>query len=822
MTQATTSAGEAALSKIHAYAAAGFGPDLLPIIPPDARVSASSRHPGHVARSRGKIPGKFVGDGWVGYGEWTAVEATAQDIEKWAGWPSGVGLQGRNYPGLDIDVSDAPLADKIEACAILTLGAAPVRFGNGTRRLLTYAAPGLKKRRLAFRPASQAEQSLGDGDRGGGHGAEGREPASGEDKPFAVELLGAGQQYVVEGTHPKTGLPYWWRDGQSPAVIGPERLTVITVEQVEEFFTQVAALFEQEGYEIASTTTFGGGGAGAYVHQDNLFAPSIGAIQRALAVLPNDYDYDTWFKACCAIKAASGATEEGYDLFEAWSLTYGENTPDLCRDKWDSAKPPFRVGWWWLSQEARKYGFSPAREDFGFGEEPAPDSTGLELQPTARMFAQSVWVDGQSLVVDRIDGRLRDREQFNAKWWEVGPPHSKDCAWNVFLEEGRQRATVQNLTYRPGQPEFAYEPSLAATCYNTWRPGNALPEMVSEAEVQPYLEHLAYLFDREEEVRQFLDWQTWIVRYQHLKPHWGVVIGSAYQGNGKSILMEPLREAFGRHNVRNISADDMVGNYSGWILNTKLAVGEEMHTFERRATMNRLKNYLASPPDTLRVNPKFGRQLEVPNILAFVFFTNHEDSFAFEAEDRRFFVLWSDAPPQEQPYYVRLVGWLNGGGAAKVAAWLRDRQIADFSAQGRAPPSAAKEEMRKATRTPLDEWMEDGIVAGGHDGEGVLGPDLVVLRDLQRYAPSPKYGQFASAKAVEAAIRRAGGSGLKVRLNLTGEQPATITPPPGNLRQVRLFAIRNVERYIEADPDFLIAEFWRQREACGAYKATVL
>jgi hypothetical protein len=158
----------------------GFTSELLPIIPPDATVAAgSSVRPEY----RGKTPGVRNEDGtWNGLGgPWSVdLQATVKDAKQWQSWGASVGLQGRTFPGLDIDVEDAALASLITELARDCLGFAPVRSRTGfPRRLLMYrAAEPLKKRRLAF--TYQGEKQ-------------------------AVELLGLGQQYVVEGGHPKGG-----------------------------------------------------------------------------------------------------------------------------------------------------------------------------------------------------------------------------------------------------------------------------------------------------------------------------------------------------------------------------------------------------------------------------------------------------------------------------------------------------------------------------------------------------------------------------------------------------------------------------------------
>lgn len=127
---------------------------------------------------------------------------------------------------------------------------------------------------------------------------------------FAVEVLGDGQQYVVEGTHPKTRQPYLWRDGRSPAVVGEAGLTRVTADQVEAFLERVTWLVENlwDG-EILAASGLGAGATGSGVFQGNLQAPSLAAVRQALAAIPNDLDYEDWFRVMAMTKAATEGLE---------------------------------------------------------------------------------------------------------------------------------------------------------------------------------------------------------------------------------------------------------------------------------------------------------------------------------------------------------------------------------------------------------------------------------------------------------------------------------------------------------------------------------
>ena len=622
----------------------------------------------------------------------------------------------------------------------------------------------------------------------------------------AVELLGEGQQYVVEGIHPKTGKPYYWRDGVSPADVGIENLPAITLAEVDLCFARIEACILSFGGTIVGQSH--GSANRASVGDAGLYAPSLGAVERALAAIPNDVDYDTWLKVGAAVKGAAG--EEGYPAWEAWSLTWAENTPEVCHDKWASLRPPFKLGWPWLSSLAGKHGFSGAREDFGFDNaskaeeaepKPEPDDDGDADRKAARqsadMFGRSVFVENLECAFDLATLRMRSKMQFNAQWWTVGDPaDSHKSAWAVFMRGGAERRNVISATYRPNGKLFVEERGVGM-CVNLWRdPGvKAATTPVNDNDVSPWLDHVAYLVPDPRERTILLDLLAAIVQRPDLKPNFGLCMGSQHQGVGKSIMLEPVRYLLGAHNVREIGPEEIASSYSGWAAETKLLIVEEMHSFDRKATMNKLKALVAAPPWRLYVNPKYGKPFEVPNLLAAVFFTNHYDALQLELNDRRFFVLWAPVEPKPDLYYTLLMSWFREGGDALAGAWLMQRDVSHFNMQGRAPATTAKENMRRMTRPLLDEWIEEGIEAA----TAPFNVDLVTVKDVWASIPDVivRGGSRPTQHKIAAAISRYGGKHLG-RVTVSGEK-------------VSVYSVRRHRNYASLAPEMLAARLARMR-----------
>jgi hypothetical protein len=179
------------------YWAAGFT-GIIPVIPPDAPLSAASKIK---PEDRGKVPGRLNGQGTWGGFDWLHHETSEPELGAWERMGASIGLRAAHWPGLDIDVVDAALADLVESVAKRTLGPAPRRVGRPPKRLLAYRAKEPFGRMRLWCKAPDSERA------------------------HLVELLGDGQQYVVDGIHAATRQPYEW--DLDPTVIGAGGLTEI-------------------------------------------------------------------------------------------------------------------------------------------------------------------------------------------------------------------------------------------------------------------------------------------------------------------------------------------------------------------------------------------------------------------------------------------------------------------------------------------------------------------------------------------------------------------------------------------------------------------
>lgn len=522
--------------------------------------------------------------------------------------------------------------------------------------------------------------------------------------------------------------------------------------------------------------------------------------------------YDQWIDVMVAVKAATGGSEEGFALFDEWSAQAPRYDAEVTRQKWDSFRPPYRKGWGWLAARAAELSggdFSSADEDFA----PVDDSTRAENalvqlhDSTRNMFERYAWIEAAKRVVNIDSGALLDQEQFEFRV----PPNEKGISpWKVFKENPRQRKSYAGLTFRPGAGRLVEEhlADLQGLCFNTWRePDRAgahlLPDAVTDREVDPYLELAAHVIPIDAEREHFLDYLAYIIQRPGEKINHAMVLGSRVEGIGKDTLLEPLRCAIGRRYVKEVAPDDLIASWSDWLVDCKVGVVQEMHNFERKAVMNRLKPLVAAPPDALPVNQKFRNKFFIPNIIALIFFTNEDDALALSKGDRRYHVTWNDGEPKPESYYAAIWAWLSDGGTEAAVRWLMQRDVSKFNAKGRAPMTAAKADMRKAARSPVQEWIEEGL----EDAAGVWSRDLVVIDELA--AIMPEYvkfkGQALSTTKIGKALRAAGAEIVTDKLRIDGCEGSR-----------RIWALRRVATYRDLGPEEVRDLFIGQRSEANA------
>lgn len=393
---------------------------LVSVIPPNGQLTPTSKiPPAHV----GKVPGRRLPSGlWAGY-NWRAGEPTVDEVRQWCFDGASIGLRADHFPAIDIDCLDQGIAKMVEEAAIGWLGSAPVRIGRAPKRLLVYkTAEPFGRMRLWIKRGEETH---------------------------LVEILGQGQQYLVHGVHPGTMRAYEWLSDIT--AIGCAGLTPITREQASKFLDDLADLLttglpgvsiEREGDGRPLTRT-------AAADQAVLLAPSIEELQAAVEKIPNNNegfpDRTSYLRMAYAIRAACGDDiEDGFGIFAAWADSWEGNDrakgndPDTVRADWRRIRAPFAVGWSWIGEQARAFGYNDAGNDFDALALP-PASEG---PVTAPRFSEQ-WLADR--IVEKRRGEIRYSPESGRSYvWNAGrwQPDAELLAEDLIKRELREAAIL--------------------------------------------------------------------------------------------------------------------------------------------------------------------------------------------------------------------------------------------------------------------------------------------------------------------------------------------------------------------------------------------
>jgi len=159
---------------------------------------------------------------------WSSIKADNALLAKWCanGYKDGggVGVLASRFPGIDIDVLDKDMSDRMARLVMDKLGFAPKRYGKHPKCLLMY---------YTRKPFKKKQSSL-------------FKDKNGNDA--RVEVLCDGQQYVIFHTHPDTGTPYFF-DGLSPLDITAFELSEINEDQAIAICQEFDVLANEAGWK---------------------------------------------------------------------------------------------------------------------------------------------------------------------------------------------------------------------------------------------------------------------------------------------------------------------------------------------------------------------------------------------------------------------------------------------------------------------------------------------------------------------------------------------------------------------------------------------
>jgi hypothetical protein len=319
-------------------------------------------------------------------------------------------------------------------------------------------------------------------------------------------------------------------------------------------------------------------------------------------------------------------------------------------------------------------------------------------------------------------------------------PEGKPTPANQWLDKHRP---VQQLTWAPGEPELITGRHISdggwfdrsgARVFNLYKPPTIRPGDANLA--GPWLDHVRRVYP--DDADHLIKWLAQRVQRPDIKINHALVLGGM-QGVGKDTLLEPVKHAVGPWNCSEVSPQQMLGRFNGFVKSVILRVSEarDLGDVDRFAFYDHTKVYTAAPPDVLRVDEKHLREHSVLNCTGMVITTNHKaDGIYLPADDRRHYIAWTELGKEDFPadYFPALWGWYDAGGIAHAGAYLRALDISSFDPKAPPPKTRAFWDIVAANHAP-----ENGDLA---DALELLGNPPAVTIDKILTVASADFGEY--------------------------------------------------------------------------------
>jgi hypothetical protein len=282
-----------------------------------------------------------------------------------------------------------------------------------------------------------------------------------------------------------------------------------------------------------------------------------------------------------------------------------------------------------------------------------------------------------------------------------------------------QNRPVEQMTWCPGFPMLIKDRLVVdgcwierkdVTCFNHYRPSRIRAGDASKAD--PWLEHVRKIYP--DDADHAITWLAHRVQRPREKINHALVLGGL-QGIGKDTLLEPVKQAVGPWNFRDVIPANLLGRFNSFCKAVILRVNEARdlggaERVNRFSFYDHTKVYTAAPPDVLRVDEKHLREYYVFNVLGFLITTNYKtDGIYLPPDDRRHYVAWSNFTKEDftPAYWNELWGWYYAGGFEHVAAYLNELDISGFDPKAPPPKTPAFYDIVNASTPPEDAELAD-------------------------------------------------------------------------------------------------------------------
>jgi hypothetical protein len=287
------------------------------------------------------------------------------------------------------------------------------------------------------------------------------------------------------------------------------------------------------------------------------------------------------------------------------------------------------------------------------------------------------------------------------------------------------------------------------------------PEL-SPIEKKPewFLKHIDYLMQDKTEREHFLNYLAYLIQNPGDKVlHGMLIIGR--QGIGKSIMQRVFSKVFGADNVCAPHNENLCGNFTGWAKHCQIVVINELMQIDKKDFNNKIKPFITEPE--IEIREMYKAPYTIKNCMNIIAFSNHDNAVYIDKDDRRWFIVKSNAEKNAPAYYDQLLDDIENR-SGEVLHFLQTRDIKDFRPGANPPMTEAKRDIIEYSTPDLDAWVKEQIESGASPCES----DIITIEDLRSALPRQLQNGYATQNRIGKILRDCGGQPLKDRHRVGG------------------------------------------------------
>jgi hypothetical protein len=262
-----------------------------------------------------------------------------------------------------------------------------------------------------------------------------------------------------------------------------------------------------------------------------------------------------------------------------------------------------------VAQEILAAAFAPFREH---GADTATETNGIALGDFRAYMPQHCYIylpSREPWPASSINGRFDPVPLLDA----AGNPILNGKGNPTLIPASQwldQNQPVEQMTWAPGEPMLIPDRLVShggwirqagVNCLNLYMQPIIIPGNAAQATI--WIEHVHRVFPNAAE--HIILWLAHQVQRPAEKINHALVLGGN-QGIGKDSLLEPIKLAVGPWNFLEVSPNQMLGRFNGFVKSVILRVNEarDLGESNRFDFYDRLKVLTAAPPDVIRVDEK--------------------------------------------------------------------------------------------------------------------------------------------------------------------------------------------------------------------------